>query len=86
MGFTHDDRQLIMSDGSSKLRFLDPATFAELNRLEVFDGDKRIENLNELELSLWPKCLKSGRDCGDVSCRNGLAEDGGDYLSLKAQC
>jgi len=48
-GITHDDHRLIMSDGSSKLRFLDPETFAELGRLEVFDGDKRVENLNELE-------------------------------------
>ncbi len=48
-GLTHDGRRLIMSDGSSKLRFLDPETFVELGRLEVFDGDKRIENLNELE-------------------------------------
>jgi glutamine cyclotransferase len=48
-GLTHDDRRLIMSDGSSKLRFLDPETFVELGRLEVFDGDKRIDNLNELE-------------------------------------
>jgi glutamine cyclotransferase len=38
-----------MGNGSSKLRFLDPETFAELGRLEVFDGDKRVENLNELE-------------------------------------
>jgi glutamine cyclotransferase len=38
-----------MGDGSSKLRFLDPETFVELGRLEVSDGDKRVENLNELE-------------------------------------
>ena len=49
-GLTHDAHRLIMSDGSSKLRFLDPGTFVELGRLEVFDGDKRVENLNELEL------------------------------------
>ena len=48
-GLTHDDHRLIMGDGSSKLRFLDPETFLELGRLEVFDGDKRVENLNELE-------------------------------------
>ena len=48
-GLTHDDRRLIMSDGSSKLRFLDPETFAELSRLEVFDGGKPVEYLNELE-------------------------------------
>ena len=48
-GITHDDHRLIMSDGSSKLRFLDPDTFAELGRLEVFDGNEPVEYLNELE-------------------------------------
>ena len=48
-GLTHDERRLIMSDGSSKLRFLDPEAFTELDRLEVFDGDRPLENLNELE-------------------------------------
>jgi len=48
-GLTHDHHRLIMGDGSSKLRFLDPETFAELDRLEVFDGDTPVENLNELE-------------------------------------
>jgi glutaminyl-peptide cyclotransferase len=48
-GLTHDDHRLIMSDGSSKLRFLDPETFSESGSLEVFDGDKRVEDLNELE-------------------------------------
>jgi glutamine cyclotransferase len=48
-GLTHDDHRLIMSDGSSKLRFLDPETFAELDRLEVFDGNEPVEYLNELE-------------------------------------
>ncbi len=48
-GLTHDDHRLIMGDGSSKLRFLNPETFVELGRLEVLDGNKRVENLNELE-------------------------------------
>jgi glutaminyl-peptide cyclotransferase len=48
-GLTHDDHRLIMSDGSAKLRFLDPETFAELGRLEVFDGNEPLEYLNELE-------------------------------------
>jgi glutaminyl-peptide cyclotransferase len=38
-----------MSDGSSKLRFLDPENFAELGRLEVFDGNEPVAYLNELE-------------------------------------
>jgi glutaminyl-peptide cyclotransferase len=48
-GLTHDNHRLIMGDGSSKLRFLDPETFTELGHLEVFDGDKPVDNLNELE-------------------------------------
>jgi glutaminyl-peptide cyclotransferase len=48
-GLTHDDHRLIMGDGSSKLRFLDPETFSEVSRLEVFDGDEPVEYLNELE-------------------------------------
>ena len=49
-GLTHDDHRLIMSDGSSQLRFLDPETFAESGHLAVFDGSKPVKNLNELEL------------------------------------
>jgi glutaminyl-peptide cyclotransferase len=48
-GLTHDGNRLIMSDGSSTLRFLNPDTFAELERLDVFDGNERVESLNELE-------------------------------------
>ena len=48
-GLTHDENRLIMSDGSGKLRFLDPETFAELGRLEVFDGNEPVAYLNELE-------------------------------------
>jgi glutamine cyclotransferase len=49
-GLTHDETQLIMSDGSSYLRFLDPKTFRVTRRLHVVDENGRgIENLNELE-------------------------------------
>jgi glutaminyl-peptide cyclotransferase len=46
-GLTHDDTQLIMSDGSSALRFLDPNTQREIRRVTVRDGGKAIERLNE---------------------------------------
>jgi glutaminyl-peptide cyclotransferase len=49
-GLTHDGSHLIMSDGTSALRFLDPATQQELGRITVKDGDRPIERLNELEL------------------------------------
>jgi glutaminyl-peptide cyclotransferase len=48
-GITHDSRRLIMSDGSSTLRFLDPKTFTETSRIEVTYEGKPLRNLNELE-------------------------------------
>jgi len=48
-GLTHDDTQLIMSDGTAYLRFLDPKTFRVLRRVRVVDEGKGVENLNELE-------------------------------------
>lgn len=49
-GLTHDDRRLIMSDGSSTLRFLDPETFQVIGTVQVKDGDVGVRDLNELEL------------------------------------
>jgi glutamine cyclotransferase len=48
-GLTHDARALIMSDGSDTLRFFDPASFREVRRISVRDGDAPVRNLNELE-------------------------------------
>ncbi len=49
-GITHDDKQLIMSDGTSYLRFLDPTTFRETRRIHVVGSNGQgIEDLNELE-------------------------------------
>jgi glutaminyl-peptide cyclotransferase len=48
-GLTYDGRRLIMSDGTATLRFLDPATFAELGRVTVHDRNGFVRYLNELE-------------------------------------
>lgn len=48
-GITHDEKRLIMSDGTSTLHFLDPGTFEELGRIEVRDRGVPITHLNELE-------------------------------------
>lgn len=48
-GLTHDRTRLIMSDGTSTLRFLDPTTLRETTRLLVKDGGVPVPNLNELE-------------------------------------
>jgi len=46
---TKDDHRLIMSDGTSELRFLDPETLQETGRIRVTDEGRPIDNLNELE-------------------------------------
>lgn len=48
-GITHDDKRLIMSDGTARLRFLDPMTFAETGSVNVTDGGRPVDQLNELE-------------------------------------
>jgi glutamine cyclotransferase len=47
-GITTDGTQLIMSDGSAYLYFLDPETFEVIGRIEVWD-DGPVERINELE-------------------------------------
>lgn len=48
-GLTDDGRRLIMSDGSSWLRFFDPQTQQQTGRLQVRDGGRPVTQLNELE-------------------------------------
>ncbi len=48
-GLTHDASALILSDGSSMLYFLDPATLGERRRIIVHDGRREVPQLNELE-------------------------------------
>jgi len=47
-GITNDGSQLIMSDGTATLYFLDPETFEEVGQIEVHDNGP-VTNLNELE-------------------------------------
>jgi len=48
-GLTHDGQYLIMSDGSSQLRFMTPDTFEEKRRLTVKCQGQAVSGLNELE-------------------------------------
>ena len=48
-GLTHNTTDLIMSDGSASLRFLDPKTMMEKRRLLATDAGIIIRDLNELE-------------------------------------
>jgi len=48
-GITSDGKNLIMSDGSAVLYFLDPAVFQIIRKIKVSDGNILIDNINELE-------------------------------------
>ncbi len=48
-GLTHDADSLILSDGSDRLRFIDPADFRVKREISVRDGGRPVYSLNELE-------------------------------------
>lgn len=63
-GLTHDDQRLIMSDGTSYLRFLDPETFEEIGRVQVVDRGEPVTRLNELEWvrgQVWANVWQTSR-------------------------
>jgi len=63
-GLTHDGEHLIVSDGSSSIRFLDPETFAVLKRLDVRENARPVTQLNELEYidgEVWANVWREDR-------------------------
>jgi glutamine cyclotransferase len=63
-GMAHDGTQLVMSDGSSTLFFLDPKTQKAVRSIQVRDGGRPVERLNELEFvkgELWANVWQTDR-------------------------
>lgn len=63
-GLTTDGTSLILSDGTDRLRFLDPRTYALTRTLEVRDGGAYVTELNELEWvrgEIWANVWKQDR-------------------------
>jgi glutaminyl-peptide cyclotransferase len=61
-GLTHDDTQLIASDGSNRLYFLSPQDFTTRRVLPVFDQGRPVRNLNELEYvrgAIWANIFEN---------------------------
>lgn len=48
-GITKYNDQLIMSDGSNKLYFIEPNSFSTVKEMEVYDNQGEVNKLNELE-------------------------------------
>jgi glutamine cyclotransferase len=48
-GLTTDGQSLIMTDGTNRIRFIDPATFEVTRTIDVLAHGEPVRNLNELE-------------------------------------
>lgn len=48
-GLANNGKELIMSDGTNRLRFFDPSNFQEVSSITVTNNNQAINNLNELE-------------------------------------
>ena len=48
-GLTHNGKELIMSDGTHVIYFLDPEMFTIVRQLEVYHNEGKADSLNELE-------------------------------------
>jgi glutamine cyclotransferase len=48
-GLTTMKDRIVMSDGSNVLYFFEPEMFTVVSRLEVYDNEKKVDQLNELE-------------------------------------
>ena len=50
-GMTHDEQNLIMSDGTNVLTYISPTTYKPVKKLQVYDNINPLTYLNELEYS-----------------------------------
>ena len=63
-GLTKDPGRIIMSDGTAKLRFLDPKTLMQTGSLNVTDQGRPVTELNELEYistEIWANVWQTDR-------------------------
>jgi glutamine cyclotransferase len=86
-GLAHDESNLILSDGTNTLRFLDPETFAVVRTLEVYAGAEAVTNLNELECignDIYSNVWHANR-IARIDARTGQVRDWIDLSALAAQ-
>ena len=61
-GLTHNDKYLVMSNGSNTLKFRDPKTLRIIRSIAVTHNGLPVKNLNELEFignEIWANIWKS---------------------------
>jgi len=86
-GLAHDGANLILSDGTNALRFLDPETLAVTRTLEVYAGKEAVTKLNELEYignDIYSNVWHENRIAW-IDARTGQVRDWIDLSALAAQ-
>ena len=86
-GLTHDDSDLIASDGSASIFFLSPQDFRTLRVLPVFAGDSEVRNINELEYAqgaIWANVFEDWSVIR-ISPKTGCVEAQADLRPLRAR-
>lgn len=48
-GLTTIDDKIVMSDGTNVINFFEPELFTSVSRIEVYDNERKVDSLNELE-------------------------------------
>lgn len=85
-GLTHDDKELIASDGSSRLYFLSPQDFSTRRVVTVRVRDREVRNINELEYvegAIWANVFESWTLIR-ISPATGCVEARADLAPLRA--
>lgn len=88
-GLTTDGKQLILSDGTDSIRFLDPSTFRVTRRIKVHLQGRPVQKLNELEYvdgEIWANVWyekyivridpKTGRSTGWIDITEVISKSG----------
>jgi glutaminyl-peptide cyclotransferase len=63
-GLTNDGTRLVMSDGTTILRVVDPATFQDVRTIHVREHGRDVSRLNELEMvrgEIWANVWQTNR-------------------------
>ena len=88
-GLTTDGQSLILSDGSNRLRFLDPNSFRVVRTIAVTENDQPVRQLNELEFikgeiysNIWHSTRivtinpQTGAVTASIDCANLVSQSG----------
>ena len=84
---TQDGRNLIMSDGTAQLRFLNPETLKETRRITVSWNGRPVERLNELEYvrgEVWANIWYDTR-IARIDPATGIVKDWIDVAALRRE-